>query len=70
MANKQFRMEKKILETSVCADISLHALKTQYVQLIYEKLIWHVYGMNFSATTIETLPDSFVERPFDILTFL
>ena len=37
MANKQFRMEKR-LGTSVCADISLYALKKQYVQFLYEKI--------------------------------
>ena len=35
MANKQFRMEKR-LGTSVCADISKYALKNQYVQFLYE----------------------------------
>ena len=36
MANKQFRMEKR-LGTSVCADISKYALKNQYIQFLYEK---------------------------------
>ena len=31
MPNKRFRMEKKKLGTSVCADISHYALKNQYV---------------------------------------
>ena len=37
MANKQFRMEKK-LGTSVCADISHYVLKNQYVQFLSEKV--------------------------------
>ena len=41
MANKQFRM-KKILGTSVCADISQHALKNQYIQDLYDKITQQV----------------------------
>ena len=37
MANKQFRMEIKRLGTSVCADISQHAFKNQYVQFYMNK---------------------------------
>ena len=37
MANKQFRMKKKILGTEMCTDISKHPLKNQYVQFLYEK---------------------------------
>ena len=37
MANKQFRMEKR-LRTSVGADISQYALKNQYVLFLYEKI--------------------------------
>ena len=37
MANKQFRMEKK-LGTSVCSDISHYALKNQYIQFLWEKI--------------------------------
>ena len=33
MANKPFRMEKK-LGTSVCADISHYALKNRYIQFL------------------------------------
>ena len=42
MANKQFRMEKR-LETSVCADISKHVLKNQYVQFVKEKITQNIY---------------------------
>ena len=42
MANKQFRMEKR-LGTSVCADISKYALKNQYVQFLYEKTTQHIF---------------------------
>ena len=41
MANKQFRMEKKIFGTSVCADISQYGLKNQYVKFLYEKITEH-----------------------------
>ena len=37
MANKQFRMERKKLGTSVCTDISHYALKNQYIQFLQEK---------------------------------
>ena len=37
MANKQFRMEKR-LGTSVCADISHYALQNQYINFLYKKI--------------------------------
>ena len=43
MANKQFRMGKKILGLSVCADISQFALKNQYVEFLYEKITKHIF---------------------------
>ena len=42
MANKQFRMEKR-LGTSVCADTSQYALKNQYINFLYEKTTQHIF---------------------------
>ena len=42
MANKQFRMEKR-LGPSVCADISKYALKNQYVKFVYEKTTQNIF---------------------------
>ena len=47
MANKQFRMEKR-LGTSVCADISQYTLKNLYVKFLYEKKhSTHFFDDNF-----------------------
>ena len=37
MSNTQFRMKKKRLGASVCADISQYVLKNQYIQFLYKK---------------------------------
>ena len=45
MAKKQFSMEKR-LGTSVCADISQHPLKNQYIFFLYEKITIHVFFLH------------------------
>ena len=41
--------EKKILGTSVCADISQYALRNQYIQFLYETITQQVFLMKTSG---------------------